>query len=71
VLIRDVVMDESRTSPPTGAIFAVNMLAATPGGGTFTLTELSQDLGSAGFKDVTLVREDLGMNSVVAATKPR
>ncbi len=71
VLIRDVVMDESRTSPPTGAIFAVNMLTATSGGGTFTLAELSQDLASAGFKDVTLVRKDPGMNSVVEATKPR
>ena len=47
------------------------MLAATPGGGTFTLAELCEDLGLAGFKDVTLVREDPGMNSVVAATKPR
>ena len=71
VLIRDVVMDESRTNPPAGAIFAVNMLAATPGGGTFTLAELSEDLRSAGFEDVMLVREDPGMNSVVAATKPR
>lgn len=71
VLIRDVVMDESRTNPAAGATFAVNMLTATPGGGTFTLAELTQDLGSAGFKDVTLVREDAGMNSVVAAAKPR
>lgn len=33
ILIRDIVMDESRTSPVMGALFAVNMLAGTPAGG--------------------------------------
>jgi len=71
VLIRDVLMDESRTSPPQGALFAVNMLVATEGGGTFTLDELSEDLESAGFHDATVLRPDIAMNSVIRATKPR
>ena len=33
VLIRDIVMDSSRIKPTAGALFAVNMLVATPGGG--------------------------------------
>ena len=49
LLIRDIVMDESRTASPTGALFAVNMLVATAGGGTYTLAEIRDDLYSAGY----------------------
>jgi SAM-dependent methyltransferase len=67
ILIRDIVMDESHTSPVAGVLFAVNMLVATPGGGTYTLAEIREDLKSAGFGDVQLVRRDEGMHAVVAA----
>lgn len=70
VLIRDIVMDESHTSPADGAMFAVNMLVNTPGGGTFTFSELAEDLESADFADPTLLHRHEGMNSVVQATKP-
>jgi len=69
ILIRDVVMDPSHTSPPRGALFAINMLVNTPGGGTFTFDELREDLEAAGFAGVELLREDEHMNGVVAATK--
>ncbi len=69
-LIRDFVMEESRIKPPGGAFFAVNMLVATPGGGTFTFGELRDDLGAAGFVDATLLRRGEGMDSVVSAVKP-
>ena len=69
ILIRDVVMDESRTLPPYGALFAVNMLVHTPAGGTFTFDELSEDLQSAGFTDATLLNPDEQMNAVVQARK--
>jgi len=68
--IRDIVMDESRTQPVAGALFAVNMLVATEGGGTFTFRELCEDLESANFTGVALARQDEGMNSVVVARKP-
>ena len=71
VLIRDIVMDESRTSPPMGAFFAVNMLVATPGGGTFTFNELRDDLAAAGFVGAQLLRRGEWMDSVVGATKPK
>ena len=70
ILIRDIVMDESRTFPPAGAFFAVNMLVATPGGGTFTFSELSADLEAAGFVDIRLLRSGEAMDSVVSANKP-
>jgi hypothetical protein len=70
VLIRDVVMEESHTEPVAGALFAVNMLVATEGGNTFTLSEIRDDLTSAGFADVKLIRRDEGMHSVVSARRP-
>jgi len=69
VVIRDVVMDSSHTNPPGGALFAVNMLVATEGGGTYTLDEYSQDLREAGFEDVELVHQDESMNSLIKAKK--
>lgn len=69
ILIRDFVMDDTRTEPAAGAFFAVNMLVGTPGGGTFTFGELRDDLVAAGFAEATLLRRGEGMDSVVCATK--
>jgi predicted O-methyltransferase YrrM len=69
VLVRDIVMEPTRTTPAAGALFAVNMLAATPGGGTWTLDEYREDLEAAGFTDVRLLRRDEGMHSIVAARR--
>ena len=70
IALRDILMDEDRTSPVAGALFAVNMLVATEGGGTFTFEELREDLEAAGFINMRVIRRDEGMNSVVAAVKP-
>ena len=70
ILIRDMVMDATRTEPASGAMFAINMLVNTPGGGTFTFDELAEDLAEAGFVYPTLLSEDNGMSSVVQASKP-
>jgi precorrin-6B methylase 2 len=71
IALRDILMEPDRTRPVVGALFAVNMLVATPGGGTFTFEELRQDLASAGFVQPAVLRQDQAMNSVVAATKER
>jgi hypothetical protein len=63
-------MDSTRTRPVAGALFAVNMLVATEGGGTFTFDELRQDLKTAGLINARVVRPDEGMNSIVVAEKP-
>jgi predicted O-methyltransferase YrrM len=70
IAIRDILMEPTRTHPVAGALFAVNMLVATEGGGTFTFEELHDDLADAGFIQATLVRQDDTMNSVIVATKP-
>jgi len=69
VLIRDIVMDETRTTPVAGALFAVHMLVATDGGGTFTFDELRDDLATAGFGGAEILRRDDGMSSVIRAAK--
>lgn len=69
VLIRDIVMDPSRTTPADGALFAINMLVNTPAGGTFTFAELSEDLQAAGFRNPVYLHKGRGMDSVVQATK--
>ncbi|MCG3147178.1 MAG: hypothetical protein PCFJNLEI_00616 [Verrucomicrobiae bacterium] len=69
IAIRDILMEESRTAPISGALFAVNMLVGTEGGGTFTFAELRDDLKAAGFVGAKVVRQDAGMNAVVVATK--
>jgi len=70
IVIRDVVMDPTRTQPRGGALFAINMLVNTPAGGTFTLAELDEDLRQAGFGPAKQLLADPFMNSVVEATKP-
>ena len=69
VVIRDVVMDPSHTSPEGGALFAINMLVATEGGGTYTFDEYRDDLCEAGFGEVILVHRDEFMNSLIRAKK--
>ncbi|MCL2647140.1 MAG: methyltransferase domain-containing protein [Phycisphaerales bacterium] len=70
VLIRDFLMDSSRTVSVAGALFAINMLVATPKGGTFTVNELRDDLAAAGFTRFGVLKQDGTMQSVVAAKKP-
>ncbi|HCO94951.1 MAG TPA: hypothetical protein DIU00_13535 [Phycisphaerales bacterium] len=69
IVIRDVIMDSSRTSPEAGALFAVNMLVATEAGGTYTFDEYREDLREAGFDEVILVHQDEFMNSLIRARK--
>jgi hypothetical protein len=69
ILIRDYFLDSTRTSPSEGAIFAVNMLAATTGGNSYTFEEVREDLTKAGFKDVRMIREGDHMGQLVSAVK--
>jgi SAM-dependent methyltransferase len=70
IAIRDVVMEPCRTQPREGALFAINMLANTECGGTFTFAEYAEDLRVAGFENPRLLVKHEAMNSVVAAEKP-
>jgi SAM-dependent methyltransferase len=70
IAIRDIVMDPDRTSPPAGAMFAINMLVGTQSGGTFTFEELAEDLAAAGFEAPDLTVKDEAMSSIVTARRP-
>jgi predicted O-methyltransferase YrrM len=70
ILIRDHVMDPDRAHPKDGAIFAINMLVGTEGGGTYTYEEIKADLTRAGFIRVRLLQGGEHMDGVVEAFKP-
>lgn len=70
LLIRDHIMDETRTKPPAGAMFALNMLVNTNGGDTYTFEEVKDTLEEAGFIDIKQVRTGEKMDSLVEARKP-
>lgn len=70
IVIRDHVMDPSRTWPAQGAIFAVNMLVSTKGGNTYTFEELREDLEAVGFVAVKWTRRGERMDSLIEATRP-
>ena len=71
VAIRDFVMEPCRTRPIGGAMFAVNMLANTDHGGTFTFEETAEDLRSAGFENPQLRVPSEEMSAVIVAHKPK
>ena len=70
IVIRDILMEDDHTRPVAGALFAINMLVATEGGGTFTFAELREDLEAAGFAKVAVMRQDEAMNAIVVGQKP-
>ena len=69
IAIRDHLMEPSRTVPIAGALFAVNMLTGTAGGGTYTVEELRDDLEHSGFCDVSIAHREPTMNSILIARK--
>ncbi len=74
LLIRDHIMDETRTKPGAGAIFALNMLVNTESGDTYTLEEVRSDLEQAGFERIRALRTGADsfeqMDCLVEASKP-
>lgn len=71
ILIRDHIMDETRTAPSAGALFAINMLVNTRGGSTYTFEEVKEGLAEAGFEDIRLLRTGDRMDCLVEGKKPK
>lgn len=71
LLVRDHIMEETRTAPSMGTLFALNMLVATQGGDTYTFQELKNALEKTGFTEVKLLRQGERMDGLVEARKPR
>lgn len=70
IVIRDHVMEPDRIRPRSGAIFAINMLVNTVGGGTYTCAEIADGLTQAGFTRVRLIQQGERMDALVEAFKP-
>jgi SAM-dependent methyltransferase len=69
LLIRDFIMDSTRTVPKQGTVFALNMLINTAAGDTYTFDEISESLKHAGFTDVELIRGRDQQDDLVTAKK--
>lgn len=69
LIVRDHILSPDRLSPRAGALFAVNMLAGTPGGDCYTWEEIESGLREAGFAEVRLLREDTTMDGFVEAVR--
>ena len=69
LLIRDNVMDTTRTRPAMGALFALNMLVSTSAGDTYTFDEIKGGLEMAGFKKAEMLMTGESMDSLIEARK--
>jgi hypothetical protein len=70
LVIRDFVMNETRTKPVMGAIFAVNMLAATKEGNCYTEAEVEEDLRASGFSEIRILNRGAQfMDHIIEAVK--
>lgn len=65
IVIQDFVMDDSRTTPADGALFALNMLVNTKAGDTYTLAEMRAWLEGAGCPRVTCDDSDPRLTLVI------
>jgi (2Fe-2S) ferredoxin/2-polyprenyl-3-methyl-5-hydroxy-6-metoxy-1,4-benzoquinol methylase len=68
LVIQDHIMTADKTGPRAGALFAINMLVGTTGGGTYSEDEYAQWLREVGFAQVRLIALP-GPNDLVVAQR--
>jgi hypothetical protein len=70
IAIAEWLVNDARSGPPPGLIFAVNMLVNTDHGDTFSFAEIAGWLKEAGFADPRLAEALPCPSPLVLATKP-
>jgi SAM-dependent methyltransferase len=70
LIILDHVMNEERTEPGVGAIFAINMLVGTEKGDTYTENEIRSWMEEAGFSGISRIDTTLG-NSLLSGIRTK
>ncbi|MBC8436150.1 MAG: hypothetical protein H8D88_01150, partial [Bacteroidetes bacterium] len=65
LVILDHIMNEDRTEPEVGAIFAINMLVGTKHGDTYTEKEIRSWMLDAGLIDISLITTPSGIQLMV------
>jgi len=66
IIIQDWIMNNDRTRPVSGAIFAINMLVGTEAGDCFTEQEVTEMLHAAGFKNISRTEFETGLSQMIA-----
>src|SRR5271157_1426908 len=69
IAIAEFLVNDDRTGPLNGLIFAVNMLVNTEHGGTYSFEEISGWLAEAGFVNPRTL-DSPGPTPLILATKP-
>lgn len=64
IVIQDWIMNNARTQPAGGAIFAINMLVGTEAGDCFTEQEVTEMLTAAGFKNISRIEFESGSSQM-------
>jgi hypothetical protein len=71
IAIAEWLVNDDRSGPPPGLIFAVNMLVNTERGDTFSFGEIARWLSAAGFVSARVLEELPCPSPLILATKPR
>ena len=66
IVIQDWIMNNDRTQPTAGAVFAINMLVGTESGDCFTEQEVTEMLNAAGFKSISRIEFETGLSQMIA-----
>jgi len=69
IAIAEFLVNDDRTGPPMGLIFAVNMLVATEHGDTFSFNEIGGWLREAGFENAQML-DVPGPSPLILADRP-
>jgi O-methyltransferase domain/Dimerisation domain len=69
IAIAEFLVNEDRSGPPSGLIFAVNMLVATDEGNTWSFPEIAEWLNQAGFENIRTLPAP-GPSPLILANRP-
>jgi cyclopropane fatty-acyl-phospholipid synthase-like methyltransferase len=69
LVVQDFIMDENRTDPPAGALFALNMLVGTAAGDTYRESEIRDWMKEAGLSEIDRAESPFG-SAQVRGRKP-
>ena len=69
VVVQEFYLDETKTYPPQGAMFAINMLVNTAAGRSYSPSEISSWMKKTGFTDIT--EKILGETILISGATPK
>jgi SAM-dependent methyltransferase len=69
IVIQDWIMNDNKTSPLQGAIFAINMLVGTENGDCYSENEVGSWLANAGFSDIRRIKIESGVEQMLGIKK--